>query len=250
MSNSVPYVCEKRKIVVFWSQKSACTAIQEWFGRSLCNIHTRQQIRKVALGLGIEKQLQSYRGYTVYVFVRDPFERVVSGYMNKFVCKSGGGRLRTLDRLEPMSLNFLKRSGFDCRGYRGISFNQYLDRIEHMMRNRIPIDPHFGKAINTTLLQKLATQTDVYVVNVKHLSRAINTINQKHGVPPYSASVLNKTPQNPVSPDVNLVDVSSSDIDLSNLCYKNFEASRDRVESIFASDVLVFQKITDDINKL
>jgi len=86
-------VSDKLKIIVGWTPKCACTTIKKWFfdtlGVEFKNVHQgsfdSQYKLTVDQNSNIKNQLNKYNKYTKVLFIRDPYKRMVSGYINKVV---------------------------------------------------------------------------------------------------------------------------------------------------------------------
>ena len=85
MSNSHYWINHKKKIVLIFSPKSACTTLHNGFLKNICELKNGN--RKLAIELDLAKSDYSKipKNYFIYWGIRDPFDRIVSCYMNKFI---------------------------------------------------------------------------------------------------------------------------------------------------------------------
>ena len=84
-------VNDKKKFIVGWSAKCGCSAIKQWF-IEVSGIETEKTLRHKVLGFGRTKwsninkySAEVYKNYKRFILVRDPYKRLVSGYVNKYV---------------------------------------------------------------------------------------------------------------------------------------------------------------------
>ncbi|MEQ8662956.1 MAG: sulfotransferase family 2 domain-containing protein [Gammaproteobacteria bacterium] len=84
-------VDNEKKFLIGWSAKSGCTAIKRWYVNARGLGVSNKEVHKV-IGYGdteytsIDRRPYSlYDEYTKICIIRDPFKRLISGYVNKYV---------------------------------------------------------------------------------------------------------------------------------------------------------------------
>lgn len=163
MSRNAYYIPE-RNLLIFWSPKSGCTAVAQWLARAVFNIPAsilkkhdpRKFLEENGYHLTYEKAylISNQLDVLSIAACRDPWDRIVSAYFNKFVIY-GKNYLTEFASLEPFAKSFylsmhgLKSLPTDMM-YEGISFSDFLKHIEHMYdraveHNKEPaLDHHFS----------------------------------------------------------------------------------------------------------
>ena len=79
----------------------------------------------------------------IYWGIRDPFDRIVSCYFNKFIWYDGK-RLNE-NNLECFSKKFLRKTGID---YENLTFNKFLYGIQDLICKKQHINHHFNSQVN------------------------------------------------------------------------------------------------------
>tara|TARA_R110002020_G_scaffold474869_1_gene707783 strand:- start:2428 stop:3231 length:804 start_codon:yes stop_codon:yes gene_type:complete len=162
------YVLEDNNLVVYWSPKAACTTVvnqifYEVLGLSDGFINNANSDARGYLGKNYQKNaLQSMndcknRGFTSIGLIREPYDRLISAYINKFVTYHGSN-IDEESKLEPFALNFynnvLLREGIveDSLGdYKGISFKQFVSGICHVIDVNAQGEPNLDHHWNTQI---------------------------------------------------------------------------------------------------
>jgi hypothetical protein len=184
-----------RGLLVFWVQKSACTAVSHWFGRGVLGVRHMsggprawliangyRHDADAALRLLIQKAEHSI------AFVRHPLDRLISSYANKFVTYYGEP-IASFDKLEIFAKAlYCKVRAVDeeeaVRDYRGLTFLEFLHAIETICTaagQREPdLDFHFNRQYPALFAKRGALPHEI--VDVDHLSEAFARINQRYGI--------------------------------------------------------------------
>lgn len=155
----------KKKIVVFWSMKAACTSLTGWFyNRYLPAVYDpealglikghapREWLRKngyVADEM-VGMRLMADNGFTGIAWVRHPMSRAISAYINKFV-DYNGTPLKQYEDLEPFAKTLARKlyahKGWDLNAYNGFSFLDFLGFVQKVFdapETFGRLDPHFA----------------------------------------------------------------------------------------------------------
>jgi hypothetical protein len=205
MATSV-YVSHDKKIIVFWSPKSACSSVVKWFYQGVLeknDIDNSAYIRLFLYTNGYElkdgvSDLIKNRGYTSVRFVREPSSRSVSTYLNKFYVGAPMMHpegLSTGWKLEPFAGKFVygfyrimdptwkgklhghaQLARWVDRWYDGISFYEYLSFVEHLMSESGDVDSHWDSQIgrDTDFLEvDFLVKVESFVEDLKKVNDAL-----------------------------------------------------------------------------
>jgi len=227
MSNSPYWVNNEKKIILIWSPKCACTTLHYGFIRNLCEITVEKDPRILAVeNKYTEKDYSKIpKNYFIYWGIRNPFDRIVSCYFNKFILYNGK-RLNE-NNLEVFSQRILNQIGVD---YNNITFNEFLYGIQELMSKNVKIDHHFDTQININNYNKIKNSSNLCLFDINNIPEIFG--NKK----------LNSTKciDNPVLED--LCDMKAKDININALSKKNFISSKELIKSIYKQDYQVFKK--------
>lgn len=140
------FVLHEPKLVLFWAQKAACTSLLHLVTRQLLGlpldeiIATQPNPRAYLTDSGLLDRrehpeacaLVTQEGYSSIALVRDPYDRLVSAFSNKFLFHNGVA-LRGQAQLEGFSLAFyhlqrkLLHDDAATKGpYHGLSFAEFV----------------------------------------------------------------------------------------------------------------------------
>lgn len=97
----------KNKVILGWSAKSACTHVKHIFCHYCgITIPKGKTVHAVCGYHGLPKNYSSHhQKYTIVIFVRNPFKRLVSGFLNKPQLIHIPPQEKTFERLTKMLLN-------------------------------------------------------------------------------------------------------------------------------------------------
>jgi hypothetical protein len=183
------YISHPHKLLVFWSEKAACTSIKYWFSGSV-------------LEMGIQKLLtgqytQPYRdavqylqkGYTTVFVCRNPYHRATSAFISKFYYRPRFFALESFDKLEGIAQDlYLTTKSLDP--FFGWSFDEYLRAIRLAMFKSKCIDGHW----DTQLPRNCKTRFDPdFLIRVENFDRDLSHVNQSLGFPEYVPGNENRT---------------------------------------------------------
>jgi len=172
--------------------------------------------------------------YKIYWIIREPFKRMVSCFINKFIVYNNT-RLSE-NKLEHFSRKLLSDIGIT---YEELTFNKFLDGIEMLMKHDKNIDPHFNLQVNETKYNKIKSR-EIEFVKTSEISQKLKI--EYH---------TNKTPyvqihENPV----DYSDVLAGYIDHTKLNTDYFESAHDRVREIYHYDYQILGRYFEcDIKK-
>lgn len=136
------YVVENQKLVIGWSPKCACTAICDWLVHGVIKPASFTGTSRIYLEkngyLASPKKATALileHGFKSIFFTRDPANRIVSAFINKFIVRSGKA-LRTPDRFEnfaTMLIDDLYKLNNYTGDYKGISFLEFITYIDRIL---------------------------------------------------------------------------------------------------------------------
>ena len=228
MSNSQFWINHEKKIILIHSPKCACTSLQLGFIKNISKIKDKKDPRKLALAyklIGNNKYEGIPENYMIYWGVRDPFDRIVSCYFNKFIWYNGK-RLNE-NNLECFSKNFLIKIGID---YENLTFNKFLYAIQDLICKKQYINNHFNSQVNLKNYIKIKNNPNLFVFDINNIPEIFGNYIENS----------TKKPVNPVLRD--LCDVKVQDIKIDELVKKNFINSKELIKKIFKDDYQIFEK--------
>jgi hypothetical protein len=84
-------IIEEKKLIIFWSPKCGCstlkTIIAEYYNindkAKYKNIHINEEMKRK---INYKKHcINKYKDYNIVMLIRNPYERLISGFLNKYV---------------------------------------------------------------------------------------------------------------------------------------------------------------------
>lgn len=245
MSFTQDYVSDTHKFILVWSPKVASTSLHDWFIRDLCRIQVKGDPRTIAQKHNISRYITDYsryKGYNVIMFTRDPIERCISAYINKFV-KNKRGKINNVKDIESFALQLI--SSFDAsllKNYSGISFIQFLNAIEYGLASE-NIDVHFRPQICPTRLKNIMNHCSFRMYDMEDVSSVITSLNKKYDIPNRKKVKQNATMYNtqPIS-NTDISHIKSLQIDATQICFSRFRSQFTRMNNIFNEDNIYRQR--------
>ena len=226
MSNSHFYVAHTHKKVVVWSPKCACSTIVSSFVHKYVPQSCAHKEDPRAAIRRCNMMSDDYgaipKDYTIDWYMRDPFERTVSCFINKFVA-SHSQRI-TDATLEPFARKFLEYAQV---GLDQLTFRRFVNTCDKINRERISFSGvhHFLPQVNV----------DNYALIRAHKGLRVHDIQ----------TALTSEPCINASRYADIVHAKLSDVCVRNIkddaihpmC---FDGMRGRVRAVFAHDVALF----------
>lgn len=190
------YIDRDRNLLIFWSPKCACSAIVKWWYHNIVG----ETLAAKGLPLSLERRWLHQHGYQVpytafkridfgqflkIAVCRHPFDRAVSGYIDKFV----GRNKRKVDRYETLD-GFAADFWRDVRGvspedaparYDGLSFLEFLRAIETRIAERGEGEPVLNPHWNTQAPFSLNGATYDRICDVSDLEEVFADLNARFG---------------------------------------------------------------------
>ncbi|WP_105244573.1 sulfotransferase family 2 domain-containing protein [Psychrobacter sp. Marseille-P5312] len=253
------YVLENNNLVVYWSPKAACTTVvnqifYEVLGLNDRDINGSKSDARGYLGQNYQKNaLQSMnycknKGFTSIGLIREPYDRLISAYINKFV-NYHGNDIDEECKLEPFALNFyrnvLLKEGIverDSGGYKGVSFKQFVNGVCHVIDSNVQGEPSLDHHWNTQI-PFLYREHDFkydYLFELSDTDAFFEKLGELTGTK-LNNKKLNVSSYSEVSVNEDFTDLSSLDLqDESGLSKENLSNStlREKVLKSFAIDYL------------
>jgi hypothetical protein len=229
MSNSPYWIDDKKKLILIWSPKCACTSLHNGFIRNVCEITDKNDPRILAIKykyirMDYSKINSKHKNYFIYWGIRDPYDRIVSCYFNKFI-KYNNRRLNEND-LEGFSKNLLKQIGID---YNSLTFNKLLYGIQDLMSKNVKINYHFNTQININNYNKIKNHPNLFLFDINNIPEIFG--NAKLNVTKY--------PNKHIS--IDLCNMKAIDIKNNMLSKKNFINSKELIKRIYEQDYKIFE---------
>lgn len=171
------YILEDHALVVFWTPKAACTTVAHEIASSILG---KRKQDKPSTGQGDRAWLKENgfwrsgmaakaacetRGFRSIGLIRDPYDRLISAYLNKFVRRPRGD-IRSVTDLEPFARSFYLNAflpsvpasvGGDG-AFRGLSFREFVltvcRKIEERGLEEPMLDHHWNTQIPFSFLEQ------------------------------------------------------------------------------------------------
>lgn len=227
MSNSPYWINNEKKIILIWSPKCACTSLHSGFIRNVCEITVKGESRKLATEYNYNKSNYSQipKNYFIYWGIRNPFDRIVSCYFNKFILYNNK-RLNE-NNLEIFSQNLLKKIGID---YNNLTFNKLLYGIQDLMSKNVKINPHFDTQTNINNYNKIKNYPNLFLFDINNIPEIFG--NRKINVTKISDNLVIE----------DLCNMKVKDININSLSKKNLINSKELIKKIYKQDYQIFEK--------
>jgi hypothetical protein len=205
------YVIESQKLVVGWSPKCACTAVCDWVVNGIIKPARLDKKQRVYLRenhfLRSPKEATAFildRGFKSVFFVRNPATRLASGFIDKFVCRTGQP-LRYPDNVEKFAINTvidLYHSQNYSGDYKGLSFVDLITYIDFCLKEKRYLDSHWKPQVSglSLRLKKHIVLGQCFVVKQESFQHDLKNVNYALGIS-YLPSAMNVT-QFPTAWDV------------------------------------------------
>ena len=239
MSNSPEYICASKKIILLWSPKVACTTLHNWFVRDICEVPGLEDPRVLAnrnnipgKNINPEYIKNNFNDYSVYLFVRNPINRCISCFINKFIYYRNQ-KMKNMSELEHFSLNLIKN--YDPSIVNGVTFNEYLEAIDHGIKIR-KINHHFSPQLNIHKFNMYKTHSNLIINNLDNLHTKLNEINNEFNVPTKQYGKSNCSPYKNQNEFKDITNIKCFDINMDDLSINNFRNSFDRIKEIYKND--------------
>jgi len=163
------YVLLNKQIVIFWSRKAGNTSVASWIAelvitkrssRIIGNINPRRFFAASQYRIDGEmaRRMVEGLGYENYIFCRDPYFRIVSAYVNKFVYDEEL-EIDSFDKLEAFTQRAVSNMPHSNDGsrtrasvsdnYNGVSFHEFLTYVLDRVRARGDGEPDLNGHWNT-----------------------------------------------------------------------------------------------------
>ena len=230
MSNSPYWINDEKKVILIWSPKCGCTSLRDGFIRNLCKITDNKEPRHIAKEYKYSKSNYSkiddkHKSYFIYWGIRDPYDRIVSCYFNKFILYDN---LRlNKNNLEPFSQKLLKQIGID---YNNLTFNKFLYGIEDLMSKNLNLNHHFNTQVNIGNYNEIKNFPNLFLFDIKNIPEIFG--NKKLNMTKCSNNVIL----------TDLCDMKAKDIEINMLSKENFVNSKELIKRIYKQDYQIFEK--------
>jgi hypothetical protein len=181
------YRLEAQKVMVFWSPKVACTSIANAIGQSVFGVDPtslkgsgrgmRGWLGDTGVQMPGEEAAQLCRdgGYTSIALLRDPYDRLVSAYLNKFA-KYHATVIDHPSKMESFARSFYEteilprqqEAGMVTDPYPGLTFRDFVTavcaRIETRGKAEPVLDHHWNTQVPYSFLRMNFSYDHVYTL--------------------------------------------------------------------------------------
>jgi len=247
--------------VIYWAPKAACSSVLDVFVHGIL-AQSRPVPPRRKQGLRVWVREQGYQldhrqarrlvldgGYRSIAMIRDPYDRLVSAYLQKFVQRNGNP-LSEFNRLEPFARAFLNHHMPQCRQegrYQGISFRDFVGTVCDVITKRDgsepALDAHFSTQVPFAYAEAGFRYDDLY--SMAESGRFFDRLSALSGVV-LNVPHLNVTPYAPDTVDEGWCDRLSVDLAQNKQRFRkeNFRdpGLRARVRHVFAVDYATLTK--------
>lgn len=231
MSNSPFYISETHKEVFIYSPKCACTILQIHFIKHRWEQVCNMDVRKFAAQNGYIKH--DYRSipseYKIFWGVRNPYDRIISSYINKFIYYNG--KLLNETTLEPFADNLLKQINVT---HSELTFNKFLDGINMLMQNGRRIDPHFNQQVNVNALSQIRDHPQLTVFDIDDIPSVF---------PDFNSGRTNVTPYNENGTYIDVADYTPDQFTKDLYRKENFKSAITKIKQIYKVDYDIYNSI-------
>jgi hypothetical protein len=240
MSSNTELVINDHKIILSIIPKVSCSSISEWYVREIVK---NKDYKITPIGYLLTNKCyknifdyHNYKGYIYYLFIRDPVDRCISCFINKFVLI--GKQKINYTTLEPFIKNLLTRYN-----YTSITFNDFLDIIEQELNNNIFPDPHIRNQIDFYKLNGIKENCNLEVVKIDKISEVLTDLSSKMNITPsYDYTIKTNASTYTDSEYVDITNIPCFDIKIEHLNKNNFKSAFPRILEIYKKDVEFFNQ--------
>ena len=189
--------------LVFWTPKCACTSLL-----NIINQIRGTKYERYDKGFFKRIELNNFRSvdrYKKIFLMRNPYDRLVSAFINKFIYHPKLGYLNDFIRLEGFAQGLINRNRdlfFDNEKYIGITFNEFVDLVSKYYN----INDHWN-------YQKKFNMSFDYIVHVENLEEELKKVFEELDISTdFIVPHDNKSKYIEDCDDIDLSDVKSLDI--------------------------------------
>ena len=183
------FVEHNRKILLFWSQKCACTSIAHWFSKKILEQdYSLAQLRQSDHCISYSESTNLVdAGYTTIFLCRNPYNRSVSAFTNKFYWHPRRGGCDQFDNLEEFSKELVRYAKLE-ENFCGISFIQYLNTVRDMMAHSVFINRHWERQIPRHDNYRFKPD---FLIKQESFKQDLDVVNDHLNIPPWSSKPIN-----------------------------------------------------------
>jgi len=172
------YVHLPARLVIFFSYKAGNTSLVDWLCDSMALKtskgvqikNNRALLASPAFSVDTKNALELHdrHGFHVAILSRNPYDRIVSGYVNKFV-RDGDKWLGSDRKHEVCATQFLRR-------HPEMSFKQFLISIQQKKRRGRPVNPHFDTQYHEPAAAVYKEAHVLHLETIQHDLQKLSTI--------------------------------------------------------------------------
>jgi len=129
----------ENRVIFIWNAKCGCTFLKKLFFAYLgFENYARKNVHKLNKTKWLHSPLPyDYQNYKIFLFCRNPYDRLVSGFLNKFVTDVPNYISKKIENVEELT------------------FLDYVTLLEKNTNFDIIDEHHFGKQINVEEMKKI-----------------------------------------------------------------------------------------------
>ncbi|MEM7243308.1 MAG: sulfotransferase family 2 domain-containing protein [Pseudomonadota bacterium] len=260
------FVLLEQDLVVFWAPKAACSTLAEVIAFSVLpnEVLDAWDFDKGGPRLLLEKEgflydgmsarrLIAQHGYRSVAILRDPYDRLISAFVNKFVVKNDRPILRYAD-MEPFAFRFVQDNFRALRLWRkpelgstwkGITFRQFVSTVCDIIDASDESQRHLNQHWNTQIPDGVRDEGFVFdhVYDLQSIDLFFDLLREKTGVdveiPRRNASSYSADATGNFC-DVNALKIVKKEA-FSKACFID-TALQERVKQSFENDYFILKK--------
>lgn len=261
------YILPNHNLTVFWTPKAACTTIVHKICLEILKVNRDELVNETGgmrgwlIGNGYwyegnqAAKITIERNYTSIALIREPYDRLVSSFTNKFI-KNASGPITSFQELEIFAQEFyceikghkLNESKFP---YTGLTFREFATavttKIESRRGKEPNLDSHWNTQIPFSFIDNDFNYNHIYNLESSSafFSKLSELVNQ-----PLTNEKLNATkysePTNELLVDVRSIDIAKEN----NIAKPQFQDSelRDCIFKAFDVDITYLNKVSYNNN--
>ncbi|QKF94758.1 carbohydrate sulfotransferase 8-10 [Fadolivirus algeromassiliense] len=220
------------KTLIFWTPKCACTSLFNII-KEIKKIKCERYGQEIFVNINNEN-IDCFNEYTKIILVRNPYDRVLSAYINKFICHPQFGKLDKFEKLENFAKELVinnKNTFYNNDTYVGLSFNEFIE----ILKDNHKLDVHWDKQ------KKLDNIKFDYIVHVEDFEKELKEVFSKLEITTnFTIPHENKTNYSNISKldlsNIKSVDIINNYLDVINKDSLLNTSNKENIYTIYKDD--------------
>ena len=142
------------RVIFIWNAKCGCTFLKKLFFAYLgFENYARKNVHKLNRTKWLMSPLPpDHEKYKIFLFCRNPYNRLVSGFLNKFVTDVPNYISKRIENIDEFS------------------FEDYVDFLEKNQNTELVDEHHFGKQIDMVEMKKMKVN---FIFDIENIDRKV-----------------------------------------------------------------------------